>query len=70
MKSVMFKGKDKFDLDRQEWDWKQVNPMFAVKKIHTDENLPIDLTKPTAPFAKKNPAPDWLTRLIEYEDRN
>jgi hypothetical protein len=68
MKSVMFKGKDKPDLDRQEWDWKSAHPNVVVKKIHPDENLPIDFTKPTGRFTKKNPAPDRLARLIEYED--
>jgi hypothetical protein len=69
MKTVKFKGKDKPDLDRQEWDWRanQTNPNFVVKKIHPDENLPADLTKPTGQFATKNPAPDRLTRRIEYE---
>jgi hypothetical protein len=68
MKSVTFKGKDKLDLDRQEWDWKSSHPNVVVKKIYPDENLPADLTKPKVTFAKKNPAQDRLARRIEYED--
>jgi hypothetical protein len=68
MKSETFKGKDKYDLDKQIWDWRSAHPNFVVKKTHPIEKLPVDLSKPVSQFAKKIPAADCVSIRLDYED--
>jgi hypothetical protein len=69
MKTEIFKGKNKQDLDKQIWDWKLTHGSFVVKKTYPVENLPINLNRPKGKGAKMAPTDLVLIRL-DYEDSN
>jgi hypothetical protein len=66
IKSKLFTGKDTFDLDKQQWDWQSSNPTAAVRTVHPDQILPLEMTRRS--FGEKIIAPDLLSRRLEYED--
>lgn len=66
---MQLKGKDKYDLDQQQWTWQtSANPAVLIVKISADEELPLRLT-PTRFARKIEAAQDRVTRRIEYHER-
>lgn len=63
---VMLKGKDKYDLDKQQWEWRSAHPRAVIVKQWPDEALPLALV-PLARF-EKILAPDSVSRRIEYTE--
>jgi hypothetical protein len=63
-----FIGKDKFDLDRQQWDWQSANPRAVVTKVHPDEMLPVGMS-PVRHGAKIS-TPDTISKQIERSFEN
>ena len=58
MQSVTFKGRDFYDLDKQEFDWRSERPNITILGRHDDE-VRID-ARPAAA--------DLVRRQIDYED--
>jgi len=66
MKSKTFRGKDAYDLDKQEWDWRTANPSIKIINRHLDEQLPLN-SRPVKPGTTLT-ADDTVERKIDYED--
>jgi hypothetical protein len=67
IKSKLFTGKDTFDLDKQQWDWRSANPAAVVTKVHSDETLPLEMT--CRRYGERIITPDLVVlRRLEYED--
>jgi hypothetical protein len=62
MESITFKGRDFYDLDKQEFDWRSDHPNVQILRRH-DEELRIDATR-TA-YATGNA--DLVQRRLDYE---
>jgi hypothetical protein len=60
MQSITFKGRDFYDLDKQEFDWRSERPSITILKRH-DEELQID-----APVTRSGA--DLVQRRLDYED--
>ena len=69
MPSKTFEGKDKYDLDKQIWDWKSANPKVKELKRESIKSLPLTVTAPTMPYAKKE-SPNIVSIRIDYDDSN
>jgi hypothetical protein len=65
-KTRLFKGKDKYDLDQQLWEWRSTHPQAFNVKEGPDNWLPISF-RPILRFAKIV-YPDLVSRLIEYDE--
>jgi hypothetical protein len=65
MKTIIFKGKDEFDLNQQKWKWQSENPKSRVTKTYPIERLIPEFKKPTG---KKLLASDSVSRRVDYED--
>jgi hypothetical protein len=61
MQSVTFKGRDFYDLDKQEFDWRSERPNVTILRRH-DEDL-ID-----GPATRYAAAADIIQRRLDYED--
>jgi hypothetical protein len=66
---MLFKGKDKYDLEQQQWTWQtSASPAVLIVKIQADEEIPLKFTAPR--FGSKiEAAQDRLIRRIEYYER-
>ena len=62
MQSVTFKGRDFYDLDKQEFDWRSERPNITILRRH-DEELRID-----APLTRYATAAEVVQRRLDYED--
>jgi hypothetical protein len=65
MKTKTLTGKDKYDLDKQQWDW-QSGSKIVIGKQWPDERLPLTMSAPR--FGAKIEARDQFSRRIDYED--
>ena len=65
MESITFKGKDFYDLDKQEFDWRSERPNIKIVRRH-DEELRID-SKQVTPYTTLIAA-DMVKRRLDYED--
>src|SRR5213595_946579 len=61
MQSVTFKGRDFYDLDKQEFDWRSERPNITILRRH-DEELRID-----APLTRYATAAEVVQRRLDYE---
>jgi hypothetical protein len=59
-------GKDKYDLDKQQWEWQSANPKVIIRKVYRDEDLPLKVVNRR--FGEKlPPAADRVSRRIDYD---
>lgn len=68
MPSKIFEGKDKFDLDKQMWDWKSANPKIKELKRYPIERLPWNVSK--GAHGAKLSSPNVVSIRIDYEESN
>ena len=66
VETIKLTGKDKFDLDKQQWDWRNATDVFIVKQ-HPDELLPMVMS--ARPRFSKIEAVDRFSRRIDYYRR-
>ena len=62
MQSVSFKGRDFYDLDKQEFEWRSERPKITILSRH-DEDLRTD-----ASMTRYAAAADVFQRRLDYED--
>ena len=67
MKSIVFTGKDKFDVEKQIWDWRSAHPKVIIEKIYPEEMLPVEYKKPA--LGSKILAADTVSKKIDYEEK-
>ena len=63
MQSITFKGRDFYDLDKQEFEWRSDHPNISILRRH-DEELRIDGTR----TAYATGVTDLVQRRLDYED--
>ena len=63
MQSIAFKGRDFYDLDKLEFDWRSDHPNISILRRH-DEELRIDATR----TAHVTGVADLVQRRLDYED--
>ena len=63
MQSITFKGRDFYDLDKQEFDWRSDHPNITILQRH-DEELQIDGRR----NAYANGVTDLVQRRLDYDD--
>ena len=61
MKTKIFRGKDKADIDAQVWAWKVNNPKIIMVDTYPIERLPLQMS-PT------QPAPDQVSMRVDFEE--
>jgi hypothetical protein len=64
LKIKLFKGKDTYDLDKQQWDWRSTNPHINVVKQWPDEALALVMKPPR--WGEKLTASDSVSRRLGY----
>ena len=62
LETTVLKGKDKQDLDKQEWDLRATG--VTIDRIWPDESIPLRLTTPKG--GEKIMAQDTVSRRIDY----
>jgi hypothetical protein len=62
----VFTGKDKYDLDKQLWDWRSLHPRARIETTHPDVRLPLEMQgrRPGGILI----ATDALSRQIDYRE--
>jgi hypothetical protein len=65
VKTVTLKGKDKFDLDTQQWNLQETG--VTIVKVDPDEQLPLQVTTPE--LGTPILARDTVSRRIEYREK-
>ena len=59
MQSITFKGRDFYDLDKQEFDWRYERPDVTILRRHDEEQIDAPVTRSGA---------DLVQRRLDYED--
>ena len=62
MESITFKGRDFYDLDKQEFDWRSDHPNITILRRH-DEEMRIDDTR----SAYATGVEGLVQRRLDYE---
>jgi hypothetical protein len=61
MKTKVFRGKDKADIDEQVWEWKVDNPKIIMVDAYPIERLPLQMSP-------MQPAPDQVSMRVDFEE--
>jgi hypothetical protein len=61
MKTKVFRGKDKADIDEQVFEWKVGNPKIIVVETYPIERLPLQMSP-------MQPAPDQVSMRVDFEE--
>jgi hypothetical protein len=62
MKTKVFRGKDKADIDAQVWAWKVNNPKIIMVDTYPIERLPLQISP-------MQPASDQVSMRVDFEDK-